>query len=135
AVRGAARLEGPAAHDLGARFGDQRGDSLDLVPCFHAARPCHDNDLAPTDIHVPDPHHRAGWTKAAAGQLVWRGDAVRLLHALHPSKTRRSEFPLPHAAENGVKHARGAMYVEAEPYQPVDHRLNLRLGRALLHYD
>ena len=38
-------------------------------------------------------------------------------------------------AEHRVRFAGGAMHVESVGDQAIDHVLNLRVGRALLHYD
>ena len=40
-----------------------------------------------------------------------------------------------HAAEHGVHHAGGAVHVEAQIHQAVDHVLDLLFGGALLHHD
>jgi len=61
---------------------------------------------------------------------------VRFLHAVHDLEDGQVEIVLAaHAAEHGMHDAGGAMHIEAQFHQPVNHRLDLRLRRALLHYD
>src|SRR5439155_11402060 len=72
AIRRAARLESPAPDDPGARFGDDGGDALDLVPRLHAAGAGHDDDAVAANLHIPDPDHRPAGTKAAASQTIGR---------------------------------------------------------------
>jgi hypothetical protein len=71
-----------------------------------------------------------------AGELVRRDDAVHFLHAVHHLEHGQVELALAaHAAEQRVNHAGGAVHIEAHLHQAVDHRLDLRLGGALLHHD
>ena len=58
-----------------------------------------------------------------------------VLHARHHLEFSRFKIARAHAAEYRMHHARGPVHVEAELHQPVDHRLNLRFGCALLHHD
>src|SRR5207249_6339223 len=72
----------------------------------------------------------------AAGQLVGRCDAVSVLDAFHDFEDTQVEIVLsPDSAQNRVDHAGGAVDVEAQFHQAIDHTLNLLLAGAFLHYD
>ena len=136
AVRRAARLECAAANDARAAVGDDVGGALDLIAALDAARSGHHDDPVAADLDIPDLDDGAAGPETPAGQLVGRDDAVNFLHALHHLDDRGVEIvPAADAAQHGVDHAGRAMNVESHFDQPVDHLLNLRFGRALLHDD
>ncbi len=61
---------------------------------------------------------------------------MRFLHALHHLEDRQVEIVLAaHAAQHGVDHAGGAVHVEPQLHQPLDHGIDLLFGGALLHDD
>ena len=61
---------------------------------------------------------------------------MRLFDAIHHLEDFEIELALAaNAAQNRVDHAGGAVHIEAQLHQAIDHRLDLLLGRALLHYD
>ncbi len=140
AVRRSARLEGAAADDLRAAARHDLGRAFDLVAALHAARSRHYHDAVGADLDrgppvAPDLDHCSTWAERAAGQLIRRDDAVRLLDPLHHFETGDVElFLAAHAAEDRVHHASGAVNVKAQLDQPVNDRLNLRLDRTFLHH-
>src|ERR1035441_8844460 len=74
--------------------------------------------------------------KDAAGELVGRGDAVGFLDALHDLKNGDVEIVLAaDPAEHGVDYARGAVHIEFQIHQAIDHVLDLLFGGAFLHDD
>ena len=131
-----ARLEGSAADDAGAGAGGEFRALLDLVAVLHAARAGHDDDGIAADGERAHLHDGAGGAEAAAGEFVGRDDAVGFLDALHHLEDGEVEIVLAaDAAEHGVDHAGGAVHVEAEIHQAIDHVLDLLFGGALLHDD
>jgi hypothetical protein len=61
---------------------------------------------------------------------------VRFLDAVHHLEDGEVEFFLAaHPAQHGVDHAGGAVHIEAQLHQAVDHPLDLPLRGALLHDD
>ena len=61
---------------------------------------------------------------------------MRFLDALHHLEDRQVEIVLAaDPAQHGVDHAGGAVHVEAQLHQAVDHVLDLLFGGALLHHD
>ena len=109
---------------------------LDLVAVLHAARAGHDDDGIAADLERTHSHDGAGGPEAAAGEFVRRDDAVGFLDAFHDLEDGEVEIVLAaDAAEHGVDHAGGAVHVEAEIHQAIDHVLDLLFGGALLHDD
>ncbi len=89
AVGRAARLEGAAAQDLGARALDGGGRRFDLLFRFGRARPGHDDDFVAADAHVADRDDRVLLLERAARELVRLGDAQHFVHArLHFEQLR-----------------------------------------------
>jgi hypothetical protein len=131
-----ARLERASAQDLSALRGDNFGHFFNLVAAFDAARPGHDDDFAAADFDVPDLHDGARRTKPAAGEFIWRNDAVNFLHALHQLHDCRIEiFLSPDSAKNRMDHTRRTVNVESVLHQAGNDLLYLGFGSALLHYD
>ncbi len=134
AIRRAARFERAAANHLGARLGDNRRFSLDLLAAFHAARSCHHHQVAAADLDIADADHGAARPETAAGEFVRRRDAPRFLNAVHHLEGGDIELGrAADAAQHSMHHAGGAMHVETERNQAIDDFLNLRLFGAFLH--
>ena len=135
-VRRTARLEGSAANHPGAGAGGDFGALLDLVAILQAARAGHDDDGIAADGERAHLHDGAAGPEAAAGEFVGRDDAVSFLDAFHHLEDGEIEIVLAaDAAEHGVDHAGGAVHVEAEIHQAIDHVFDLLFGGALLHDD
>src|ERR1019366_8797817 len=135
-IRRVALLEGAAAYHPGAGAGRQLGALLDLVPVFHAARAGHDDHGVAADGQRAHAHDGAAGPKDAAGELIGRGDAMGFFDTLHDLEDGDVEIVLAaDPAEHGVDHARGAVHVEFEIHQPIDHVLDLLFSGAFLHDD
>src|SRR5205085_7378773 len=116
----AARFERSAADDLCASLGDDFRDPLNLISRFHTARTGHDHHALGADLDILDPDYGAAGAEAAADQLIWRRDAMRVFDALHDLEVGRVEVARAHAAKYGMKHACRPVHVEAEVDEPVD---------------
>src|SRR5215469_1241050 len=123
AVRGGARLECATADDATARLGYQLGRTANLLAALNAARSGHDDDPCAAKLDVAGFDHRAGRPKGAAGQLVWRGDAVRFLYAVQNFKDGGIDIFAPRAdtAQHRVNRAGRTMHIEPRLDHAVDH--------------
>ena len=78
-----ARLEGAAAQELGAGFGDRFGGAHDLVFAFDGARPGDDDEFVAANFRAVHLDARFALAKFLADELVGRGDAHDVFDLRH----------------------------------------------------
>src|SRR5262249_29303691 len=116
--------------------GDLLRRALDLLAALDAAWSGHHRHALAADLQAADLYDRALRAEAPAGELVGRDDAVGFFHAFHHFEDLEIELVLSaDAAQHRVHDPRRAVHVEPHLDHALDDRVDLGLGRALLHHD